>query len=233
MKAISARLADFKKAKAAGKQHARPWRRPDWRRPDWRREPFGTGGQGNWFKSEEWHATPQYCSWGEPDLRGGQRADEVIRLNHLGWFADYEGRVAYFGMVYQLPGKGRAERWVAGYAGEESGSVILDVGHRRCIYEDRADAARAADSFAENAAESAREYEAKCLAEQDIEDARERIHQVNQQTLPIVREARATKLSPAICGAVKDRIRDLIAERREAFETIDRRQADYWSAVPQ
>jgi rRNA maturation endonuclease Nob1 len=104
-------------------------------------------------------------------------------------------------------------------------------------------AARTANGLAQSEAEDAREDNAQFLAEQDIEQARERIHELNKEVLPLLRELKqqravsssnlwpAHKMSPAICKALRAHLARLIAERKEEFATITARQKDYWTAV--
>lgn len=91
--------------------------------------------------------------FGQPGLRWAW-CDEVegVNIRHTGWYCDefQDGKIR--GIVFTLP---HSRGFLAGWSmGEGMASVV------ECdIYETARDAAYAADSIAENAAESQREYE--------------------------------------------------------------------------
>jgi hypothetical protein len=80
-----------------------------------------------------------------------KRADEIICLNHTGWFADNFQDQTIFGIVIFLP----HGRFLAGWSMGEGMASSYDGE----IYTDAEEAARAADSLAEDAAEAEREYQ--------------------------------------------------------------------------
>lgn len=95
-------------------------------------------------------------------------ADEVegVRIRHTGWYADEHGDTLYRGAVFQIPARGGNPQYLAGVEwgessrkGFDSGGGWIDIG-RGDIHESKEDAARCADSMAENAAERAREEDA-------------------------------------------------------------------------
>jgi hypothetical protein len=91
-----------------------------------------------------------------------KRADEIIRLNHTGWFIDDFQDQTMFGIVIFLP----HGRFLAGWSmGEGMGSSYDGE-----IYTDAEEAARAADSLAENAAECEREYQEEEAARLEDEE---------------------------------------------------------------
>jgi hypothetical protein len=92
------------------------------------------------------------------------RADSVIRLNHDGWYCDQFQDGTMYGVVARLP---RSRGFLAGY----SMGPQMSTGFDSTIYETADDAARAADSEAETAAEREREYQEKWQADQDAETA--------------------------------------------------------------
>lgn len=92
-------------------------------------------------------------------------ADEVVRLRHTGWYADEHGDNLIRGVVFQIPARGGNPQYLAGCEwgessrkGFDSGGGWIEIG-RGDIYESKEDAARAADSIAERAAEAEREYQ--------------------------------------------------------------------------
>lgn len=100
---------------------------------------------------------------GMPGLRW-QWCDEVdgARIRHTGWFADDYQDTKIRGLVMRLPG---SRGFLAGYSMGESMASAVD-GY---IYGDEVDAARAADSMAQNAADRDWEYQARQSQEYESE----------------------------------------------------------------
>lgn len=162
-----------------------------------------------------------------------------------GYYTDAEGDYSTLRAgVWQLPGKGRHARLVAGYrefdgkSETNEGSARIDC---RTVYrvdmsdsfgnldemDETREAARMADGIAEAEAETQREYNeayqaGRKAAEIDAEgiDAR-------RELLPLLAELRAVrragdKGTPAICRALRSRVDSLletISEKREARES--------------
>lgn len=114
-------------------------------------------------------------------------ADEVGPIDHTGWFGDDEGTGFHTcrGVVYQIPARNGEPVYLAGYEWGESahgkrfasGGGSIEYGGRGDTYESKEEAARAADSLAEYAAEREREYqreEAERLREEEEEAERKR-----------------------------------------------------------
>lgn len=92
------------------------------------------------------------ASDGAPALRW-QWADDVVRLQHQGWFCDEYQDSIIRGVVFRLPhGRG----FLAGWSMGEGMASELDL----FVYGDEESAAYAADSMAERVAEAEREYQA-------------------------------------------------------------------------
>jgi hypothetical protein len=144
----------------------------------WQDEARGTG---SWSPRKPWtYTTRPESKWEKPErrwafedvdhageyLRGVQYADEVVRLNHRGWFCDDPdfGEV-YRGIVARRPGGG----WMAGYEDGACGpkTAVFDL---EDVHEDERDAARAADEMARVDAERNREW---CERERREERRRE------------------------------------------------------------
>lgn len=116
-------------------------------------------------------------------------ADKIVRIDHKGWFTAPNGDdgATLRGVVYQLPGKGRRARFLAGYLESESGGVVLDVSRVHLGEEGGVDSARddsgahdaalAADGEAERAAEKEREYQEAWRAGRDWANAAEKIQE--------------------------------------------------------
>lgn len=126
-----------------------------------------------------------------PGFRFVGYADEVVRLNHTGWYGDDEGSgfSVLRGVVYQIPARDGQTLYLAGWEWGENGARgafsggggTIDIGPG-CLYETKEDAAYAADSMAESAADDEREYlrnerereeaeEAERLAAEEAEEA--------------------------------------------------------------
>ena len=147
---------------------------------------------------------------GMPDLRW-QWCDEVegARIRHTGWFCDDGQSQTIRGIVMRLP-KGRG--FLAGWSMGEGMASTIDYSP---IFDNAADAAHCADSMAESAAESEREYQARenekavalALAELDVEEKTAELE-----------KAIALRHRAKFGGF--DRVRKCIEALREARETL-------------
>lgn len=134
-------------------------------------------------------------------------SDEVLSLRHTGWFGDDEGSgfSVLRGVVFQIPARGGRSQYLAGVEwGEngargkfESGGGWIEIG-RGDIYESKEDAARAADSLAENAAEVEREYHRKEAerVEREEEEAAEREEAERANVIA----GHLSRINPALAG---------------------------------
>lgn len=168
-----------------------------------------------------------------------------------GWYADphgHGGNLCY-GVVYQLPGRNGESRFVAGYDWTDvDGGPTLDL--TRVYVEPRSDwevdvmtcdaaidAARAADSMAEHAAEEEREYQTAWQAGSRWNDLAEVISDARKKALAILAERHKVKgsdASPVLCEVIRDKIRDLVdsiaesrAEQRKLADG-DARDLYFW-----
>jgi hypothetical protein len=177
-----------------------------------------------------------------PESHGGRNTWDT--RESCGWHTDpygdtfRDGSGLCYGLVYQLPGrKGRA-RFVAGYEfGGVDGGPTLDLG---TVYEsasagggawdtdprdhdDARDAARAADSMAERAAEREREYQTAWALGREYDDAREEAATARRAALALLKERRAARALgsgfPAICETIRGQVRALLATIEAARET--------------
>jgi len=96
-----------------------------------------------------------------------QYCDEVTAVNirHTGWWTDDFQDQKIRGLVFRLP---RSRGFLAGWTMGESMASVVECD----IYETEREAAYAADSLAENAAEKEREYQEKYEAERLAEEER-------------------------------------------------------------
>lgn len=175
-----------------------------------------------------------------------------------GWFTDpygdtfKDGSGLIWGEVWQLPGRKGQARFVAGYriGGCDSGPC-LDLS--RVYSEDSRDlwgsdadprnmdaaqdAARAADSMAQHAAEEEREYQTAWQAGSRYSDESDSLAAAREELKSILAERRQVKgqaAYPALCGAIKARVSALlsdIAENRQRMAELaagDYRDLCFW-----
>lgn len=231
MKSLASRLAAYK-ARDKAQVFRSAFRQPGWRNGDggyaaYVTKEFGLGGEGNRRLDEPntWYSHSNNLSF----IRNLKEAHKVINLRHTGWYADNHMDMLYVGVVAQLAGHKGDERWLAGYEDKEAGNYTFDLS---CTYDEASSAAYAADSMAEHDAEESRDFYAKDAAERDIAEARAEIHQINQEALKLLREAKGKTFTPAVCSAVKAAMHGFLADRQAQFKIIADREHDYWSAVP-
>lgn len=92
-------------------------------------------------------------------LRDCGAAHEIVRMRHTRWFTDVDGCESISGHVWQLPSRSGSPVYLAGYVEENSGYTVLDCTNGRItMFEEKTDAAIAADRLAEIAAEKEREH---------------------------------------------------------------------------
>lgn len=171
-----------------------------------------------------------------------------------GWFTDPFGDVfkdgtgLCWGVVYQLPARDGKARFVAGYqfGGTDQGPT-LDFG---TIFEsdsmrgdycepvehcDARDAARSADSMAQNAAEKEREYQTAYAAGSRYAEKAEEVKEARKDLLEILAERRKVKGEssyPALCRAIKSRVTELVGDIERARKAMRKLAAgDYQSLI--
>lgn len=102
-------------------------------------------------------------------------AHDLIDLRHSGWYTDPEAGDLIVGCVWQLPARRGESLYLAGYVEGDNGYATLDASRGQiCVFDDKDDAARAADELAERDAEKERVCREKWRAAREVEDARER-----------------------------------------------------------
>ncbi len=181
------------------------------------------------------------------------RGNVWARGDSCGWYTDPDGDVfkdgtgLCWGVVYQLPGRAGQSRFVAGYqlGGVESGPTI-DFG---TVYtEDSAggwaaldmdaarDAARAADSMAQRAAEDERDYQAAWQAGNAYSEALEEAKAARVELKALLVDRRAAKALasapvPALCRAIdsaaRGLARDMARAKAKASELV---RGEGWSS---
>jgi hypothetical protein len=152
-------------------------------------------------------------------------ADDIARLNHKGWYIrDEDYGEVYRGVVYQLPARHGLPQYVYGYAdpcNDDCALICFDV------EADKADAARAADRFAEIFAEHERDYDRAASAKQHYDDLADEVKRLRAEALAVGRGMRADLDMDAACERVcRDKIkscyRAIQQARKERAELLDR-----------
>lgn len=137
--------------------------------------------------------------------------DEIINLNHTGWFTDIDCRETVRGLVVSLP----HGRYLAGYCWSENGERVYFTE----IYDCQDTAAHVADSYAEQFGTDSQMDDLKYQKAQEIysemENAKNRLI-----------ECLALRNNPCF-SALRDEARDLIKEIRDNRETLENEYADY------
>lgn len=156
-------------------------------------------------------------------------------VEHEGWYTDPWQHETCCGVVYQVSGKDGRARYIAGMAdpfGNDAAYLCLELieGEKRdSDWESDfglRDAARAADSIAEQWAEDEREYQTAWAAGRDYADALESERETRRDTLELLRQNResgGSKDLPAIHNAIRDAVRKAwheICESRENRKSL-------------
>lgn len=163
-----------------------------------------------------------------------------------GYYTDAEAEYSTLRAgVWQLPGKGRHARLVAGYR-EFDGKSETNPGSARIDcrtiwraemdsygdltgHDETREAARAADGIAESAAETERDYQIAYAAGREAAELDAELIAARKAALPLIRELKAAlrvpmarDAFPTACRALRERIDSLvetISEKREARES--------------
>jgi hypothetical protein len=162
-------------------------------------------------------------------------ADEILRLNHRGWYSDGFQDETYRGAVFQLPSRKGHVRFVSGYQESCNDGYVIDLSRGGIFKENpgrwfasrdskddaKLEAAVSADRFAERAAEREREYQAAWQAGNQFRELAESVVTARRETLAILKERRdvATLDKPALCAVIRSRVDDLLETIREARQT--------------
>lgn len=164
-----------------------------------------------------------------PDWRNVGFADEIIRLEHTGWYCDYFYSETVRGTVLQLPARHGEPHYIPAISWTDRDGVTvwpLDS------YDDKEDCARAADSYAEHAAELDREAAIEDQAEQDIEAAKDDIAEARGFVHALIKDIRdSANIKPGICSVLRARIASERETVRQAVETIRKRRDEPYTAI--
>jgi hypothetical protein len=197
----------------------------------WGGQPFPIGENvGYRHTFGRWHECP------ETPFRFVGLSHDLVSLRHTGWYTceDCCSSELARGVVYMLP----HNRYLAAIADPDqsdkdgTGPCIVEVNANGSpvIYDGKDDAARAADSFAERYAESAREddrrwHEARRHEEQ-IEESQQTLDESRDEARALIADIRASKLSTGLCERMRGELRALRRSMHRAFRDIrEARQA--------
>lgn len=142
-------------------------------------------------------------------------ADEVMRgegfpraIDHKGWYSrDEDFDEVYRGIVYQLPARHGLPQFVYGYADPNNDDCALI-----CFdpVDDKKEAAKQADRFAEIWAEHERDYDRAWRAGRRYDDLEDEIKNIRIEALTIGAELRANKRAaqnaPKSCEVLRSKI---------------------------
>lgn len=145
------------------------------------------------------------------------------------WYADNLQDAVIKSAVLQLPSRNGSPVYIpATYCTYWDGATCYPLDQ----YDTPEAAARVAAGYAERAAEESRDADARDAAEQQIEEKRAEIHEINRAALALIREVKAAgTFTPAVCSALRGALADYMNDRRAAFKRIDTLTADYWAAI--
>lgn len=191
---------------------------------------------GKWVRPLTWRDTKQHhpSIWAVPNSARGKKGevftdsiDQYGRdlgpvgkmyprmFDHTGWYADNWHDALISGHVCRMRCP-RGTLYIPATRDTECDGTVhyladAELVPKGATEEDHdeacREAARSADHYAEREAEEAREYDARSLA-------------------------RGAAFTPAVCGALRDRVSTCLAVRADQFEIIKAREENYWAAAP-
>jgi hypothetical protein len=210
---------------------------------------LGGGWHTHEYGNKRWHwvphgfsTTPDFgatfkvgcyeCRWCENisgHFRETGEAHEIIRLNHRGWFVDNFQHSTTRGMVLQLAARQGKNLYLATCSDPwNKNSGIIEL----CFYDEKEDAARAADGLAECYAEDSREDDLKMLVETEIASLKDSIAELRQRIRSLVAGIRQSKVADIVCEQLRCDIRRLRREVRQKLARIEKIQAEPWVLIP-
>lgn len=182
------------------------------------------------------------------------RGEIWSRRDACGWYTTPNGETfkdgtgLCWGVVYQLPARDGRARFVAGYVMGvwsddrptiDFGTIYEGERDANCSYEGSKgnqaarDAARAADSMAQRAAEEEREYQAAYGAGVRFAELGDEIAEARRQARELLADRRKARQRspeafPSICNAIRENVRRALADIGKAREERRKLQAgDY------
>ena len=173
-------------------------------------------------------------------LRVTGSADDVLRatgsgshgLGHTGWYIDNYQSELVSGYVLQLPSRHGGPVYVPAINDPDNADCYTVDFHSTT--EDKAEAARWADSMAECYAERERDYRARESAKIEAEDLREQIAALRARHSAAVRELRAVPAggdTPTLCAMLRASLARMRRDVHQARERIAALTDNYWLTV--
>lgn len=209
------------------------------------RRPWSKPHGGSWQSLEHMprssaHSRAYYCdAWPDGFRHVGTaydvcRGEHSRRVEHTGWYTDSFQSGTLSGHVLQLPARDGKACYVPGTAHSEWDGVTL---YPLDMYDDALDAASAADQYAEHAAESEREYQAREDAKIQIDELRDTIATLRSDARALIRDMKSARRNglanyPAICAALREKLADVRDESHKAYQRIEKLTDNFWNAVP-
>lgn len=201
-----------------------------------RNEPRKLGG--HWTdENQKWHYVPDNtiqdsrfgaafkigsfnCRWCE-DVSGHFRetdfADKIVRLNHRGWFVDNFQSETTRGQVLQLPARHGQTLFMAACTDPcNPNCAVVEI----YLYDNKEDAARAADLLAERYAEDSREGDLKQMAKDNIAELKSAIINTRKQIKELLAGIRQSNVADVVCKQLRADVRRLRAEVQQNLERI-------------
>lgn len=217
-------------------------------RPFTRRKPgaWGEGERGRLFHFDDAGRGPSVLRdvRDAETVRGCRRVASFYDNPHGESFKDGSGLV--IPVVAQLRGRDGRARFVPGYrfgGASDAGAFMLSDIYTASgngteeAEEAQADAARAAESLAEKAAEREREYQGAWGAGRAWAEEGERVAALREEARELLRERRAARsvapaAFPRLCETVRRRVSAILSEIADARETrarlADGEESPYW-----
>ena len=186
----------------------------------WGGEPHKSGGY--WLR---WSETPE--TWSE--LKG--RADEIIRLDHTGWYVDSFQDGIQFGIVREVE-TAKGPRYLAcisePWNGDKKGNGPCRIECREnglpYWYDCEREAARNADGAAEASAEEMREWSEQAderqQAEQTADEMRQTIATARSEARELIAGIRQSTLAPSLCQRMRREVTRLREKSADAWEKL-------------
>jgi hypothetical protein len=143
------------------------------------------------------------------------------RAYATGWYtrhADYVETTS--GVVYQLPARKGVPQYVAGYSDPTGNGACVSIDQ---LFDDKMDAARAANRLAELFAEESREYDEAWQAGNHYADLARNVATLRREALELIQEAKQAagtmrNAYPALYSAIRASIQGMLAEIQELRE---------------
>lgn len=166
-------------------------------------------------------------------FRNVEKASDIIRMDHTGWYVDNFQDSTCHGIVVQLPARNGKPVYLYGVTDPWNKNTGMIAWRQSEWTDDKKEAARWADSQAEYYAEFCREDEARESAKAEIEEAKKRIKEIRIDRKAIMADVRQSGLlRPKICEAVRSQVQELMEESRTLYKRIKKLEDNYWDAVP-